>query len=143
MARIRHELNRGAIHVLLRSPAGPVARDMLRRGLRVESAAKRNLAGASGKPRRIDTGLLRSSVSTKLVIVGGLPAARIGSGVRYAKLVHDGTGIYGPRRTRIRARTGKVLRFRPKGSNRWVFRASVKGMRPNEYLADALPAARD
>jgi hypothetical protein len=143
VARVRHDYNHGAIYFLLRSPAGATARDMLRRGLKVEAAAKRNLAGASGAPRRIDTGLLRSDISARPVIVAGLPAARIGSGVRYAAWVHDGTGIYGPRRTRIRARPGRVLRFKPKGSARFIFRVSVKGMRPNRYLADALPAARD
>lgn len=129
--------------MLLVSPTGPVAKDMLRRGLKVESAAKRNLGGASGKPRRINNGHLRSDVRARLVIVGGAPAARIGSGLRYARWVHDGTGIYGPRRTRITPRTKKALRFKPKGTSGWIIRPSVKGMRPNQFLADALSAARD
>jgi hypothetical protein len=139
---VRHEIHHAALFALLHSPTGGVAKDMLRRGIRVQSQAKRNLGGGAGRPRRIDTGLLRNSVYVRPVVVAGAPAARVGTVVRYARWVHDGTGVYGPRRSRIRPRHGRFLVFTPKGSPRRVFVRSVKGMRPNRFLADALSAAK-
>lgn len=139
----RHKLNRGALNALLRNPAGGLARDMLRRGLKVETQAKRNLAGASGKPKRIDTGQTRASVNTKPVTYKGYPAARVGSPLRKARLIHGGTGIYGPRRQPIRPKRATLLRFKPKGSARVVYARQVKGMKANPFLKDALSAAKD
>ena len=116
-----------------------IARDMLRRGLRVESAAK---VRVSGHPKRVDTGRLRDSIKTVMVRKRDAPGARIGTNVKYALWVHNGTGIYGPTGSRIRPRTKSVLRFRPRGSSSYVFAKSVKGMRPNPFLKDALVAAR-
>jgi hypothetical protein len=139
----RHTVNYGAINVLLRNPSGGLARDMLRRGLKVESAAKRNLAGANGRPKRIDTGQTRASVNTRMVTYKTMPAARVGSPLRKAVWIHGGTGIYGPRRTPIRPTRAKRLVFKPKGSNRVVYAKSVKGMKANPFLSDALSAAKD
>lgn len=138
-----HKLNIGVLDAQLRSPAGGLARDMLRRGLKVESAAKRNLAGANGRPKRIDTGQTRASVGTRMVTYKSFPAARIGTRLRRGRWIHDGTGIYGPRRQLIRPKQAKLLRFKPKGSGRVVYAKSVKGMKANPFLKDALPAARD
>jgi hypothetical protein len=138
-----HQINYGALYAKFRNPAGGLARDMLRRGLKVESAAKRNLAGANGKPARVDTGQTRASVSTRMVTYRGYPAARIGTSLRRARWIHDGTGIYGPQRTPIRPKRARYLRFQPKGSGRVVYTKSVKGMRANPFLKDALDAARD
>lgn len=135
---VRHQVHSGPIAVLLLSPTGAVARDMLRRGVRVQSQARRNLAGGAGKPRRIDTGALRASVYVKALPVG----VRIGSRLRYARLVHDGTGIYGPRHRMIRAK-GRFMVFTPRGSSTVVFARQVRGMTPNPFLADALIAAKD
>lgn len=139
---IRHELHPARIAVLLHSPAGGVAKDMLRRGVRVQSQARRNLAGANGKPTRIDTGLLRSSITVKPIIVRAAPGAWVGTTVWYARLVHNGTGIYGPRGARIKPLQGRYLVFTPKGGGGLVFARSVKGMRPNPFLKDALIAAK-
>jgi len=65
-----------------------LARDMLRRGLRVETAAKRRI---SHSPRRIDTGRLRASINTQIFRRNGVPGARIGTNVEYALYVHNGT----------------------------------------------------
>lgn len=138
-----HRINHGAIYAMFRNPAGGLAKDMLRRGLKVESAAKRNLAGANGKPKRIDTGQTRASVNTRMVTWRGLPAARVGSPLRKARLIHGGTGIYGPRRQPIRPKRAKYLRFKPKGSGRVIYARSVKGMAANPFLKDALSAAKD
>lgn len=139
----RHTVNYGAINVMFRNPTGGLAKDMLRRGLKVETQAKRNLAGANGRPKRIDTGQTRSSVYTRMVTYRGFPAARVGSPLRKAVLIHEGTGIYGPRRQPIRPRRGMYLRFKPKGARRVVYAKSVKGMKPNPFLKDALSAAKD
>lgn len=118
------------------------ADDLLRRGRRVQARARLLLSGAAGHPRRVDTGILRVSVQVQLRTGTRSPVVRIGSGRRYARWVHDGTGIYGPRRRPIRPRRAKVLVFETKVGRRKVFAREVRGMTPNRYLRDALPAAR-
>ena len=135
-----HRLDLAAVRALLSDPTGGVVRDLLRRGLRVETQAKRNLGGVGG-PKRIDTGRLRASIATQVVRRNGLPAVIVGTNVNYALAVHDGTGIYGPKGRPIRPRRAKRLRFRPKGSRKYVYAKQVKGMRPNRFLANALSAA--
>lgn len=139
--RYTRHFNAAALRAVLLSPTGGLARDLMRRGLNVESQAKRNLAGGPSGPKRIDTGRLRSSVNTKLVIRDDSMAALIGTNVWYAILVHDGTGVHGPRRQPIRPRTATRLRFRPQGSRKYVYAKQVAGMAPNRFLADALKVA--
>jgi len=138
--RVTHQLNKARIAVLLTSPSGGVAKDLFRRGKRVEARAKQLLETS---PRRVDTGRLRSSVQTVLITVGGHIAVRIGSNLWYAILVHDGTGIYGPKGARIKPKRAKFLRFTPKGEHGYVYARSVAGMRPNPFLKKALPAAKN
>ena len=133
-------LNTAALQQLLRSTQGPAVQDLLRRGLAVESAAKRNLSGYGG-PKRIDTGRLRASITTQVLTRNGEPAVIVGTNVNYARFVHDGTGIYGPHGRPIRPRHAKVLRWRGR-TGRIMFARSVKGMRPNPFLRNALHAAR-
>jgi hypothetical protein len=139
----RHKINQGAINAMFRNPVGGLARDMLRRGLKVETAAKRNLGGANGAPRRINNGVLRDTTQARPVLWKGLPAARIGTPVWYARLVHNGTGLFGPKKRKITPKAKKALRFKPKGSAQVIIRRSVQGMEANPFLKDALPAARD
>lgn len=139
----RHRFSYAAMYAQLRSPLGGLARDMMRRGLKVETAAKRNLAGGNGKPRRINNGILRDTTQARPSTWKGLPAVRIGTPVRYAKLVHDGTGLFGPKKRKITPKTKKALRFKPKGSPRFILRRSVQGMVANPFLKDALSAAAD
>jgi hypothetical protein len=134
-------LDTAAIRVLLTSPRRGVVQDLLRRGLLVETQAKRNLGGIGG-PKRIDTGRLRASIATQLVTRDGEPAVIVGTNVFYARYVHDGTGVWGPRHRLIRPVRRKRLRFKPKGSSRFVYARFVVGMRPNAFLKNALPAAR-
>lgn len=140
-AKWSHRLDIAAMNRILTSSQGGVARDLMRRGLLVETQAKRNLAGVDG-PKRIDTGRLRASINTQLISRHGEPAVIVGTNVFYARMVHDGTGIYGPRRRMIRPVHRKRLRFKPKGSGRWVYARAVRGMRPNKFLLNALRAAR-
>lgn len=113
-------------------------RDLERRGQRVQARARRLLAGEADHPRRVDTGALRADIR----VTTHTDRVRIGTRRSYARWVHDGTGIYGPRRRVITPRRARALAFRGRGGGRVIVR-SVKGMRPNRFLRDALIAARD
>jgi hypothetical protein len=144
MASVRHQLNTAAVQALLVGPQGAVAKDMLKRGLLVESRAKQNL---QRNPHRVDTGRLRASIRTTFVMIDGKPAVRVGTSVRYAIYVHDGTGLYGPRHRMIVPVNKKVLRWRPKGAGKvgkggFVYSMRSRGMRPNPFLRDAIMAAK-
>jgi hypothetical protein len=145
MAKVKatHKVNTVQVNFILKSPAGPVARDLIKRGVRVQNRARRNLGGTTGSgPRRIDTGLLRASIHTNLLTGGPFLTMRVGSGQYYALWVHDGTGIYGPGARPIKPKTAQYLAFRwKKMGNKQFFFKSVKGMPPNPYLKDALPVA--
>jgi hypothetical protein len=117
------------------------AQDLLRRGLLVQAEARRLLSGATRHPRRVNTGLLRSSIRVQLTAWHGHPAVRIGTNVTYARYVRRGTGIYGPFHRPIVPKHKKALAFTSKKYGRVVVR-SVKGMQKNDFLRDALPKAR-
>jgi hypothetical protein len=139
-AKVSHVLNPAQIAYILKSPAGPTARDLIKRGIRVQSRARRNLGGNTGSgPRRVNHGLLRASIDTQLrVDLDGL-VMRVGTGVYYSRWVHDGTGIYGPRATPIKPRRAKYMRWYNK-QGKAVFARQTKGMKPNPFLKNALPA---
>lgn len=148
-AHVTHKLNDSAIAQILVSPNGPVAQDLIKRGIRVQTRARRNLGGSTGSgPKRVDTGLLRASISTQLLGSGQGLKMRVGTGVYYALYIHDGTGLFGPKHAVIKPKNGKFLVFRSvaygakhgkyKGL---VFARSVKGIKPNPFLKDALPFA--
>lgn len=144
---VTHVFNEAQLQFITSSPAGPVAKDLIKRGKRVESRAKRNLQGGAGGPRRINTGHLRASIGSNLILRPEGLAVRVGSGVSYSIYVHDGTGLYGPKHAVIRPKYGKVLVFRSKvyGAKKGkykglVFARFVRGMKPNPFLRDALPA---
>lgn len=141
---VKQVVNGLAMQQLLKGSSGPLARQLLRRGIRVQTQAKLNLGGGTGSgPQRVDTGLLRASISVQLTTWGaGDLAVRIGTNVHYALWIHEGTGIYGPHRTRIVPRRARYLRFKAKGMDRYIYRKSVKGIKPNRFLVKALPAAK-
>jgi hypothetical protein len=147
-AHVTHVFNEAQFQFLLTSPLGGVAKDLIKRGARVESRAKRNLGGGTGTgPKRVNTGLLRASIHSQLFRHRETLGIRVGTGVYYALWVHDGTGIYGPKHTKITPKTAQVLVFRSKiygaKTGRFAGRVvvrSVKGMRGNPFLADALKA---
>lgn len=123
MAAVRVRVDHGALDRLLRSPGGPVARDVLRRGRRVEAAARRNAPVATGR--------LRGSISAELTGANGVPTARVVASADYARFVHDGRGP-------IR---GKLLAFTPRGAARPVVVRAVGPTRPNPFLRNALREA--
>lgn len=122
------------------------AKDLYRRGLKVQTRARVLLSGGAGHPKRVSSGHLRSSIQVQLRTIGGRgPVVRIGTNVSYSRYVHDGTGLYGPRRRKIRPKRAQALRFKGAryGRSGYIYAHSVKGMKPNHYLSDALVAARD
>lgn len=75
---------------LTRSPGGAIARDLARRGLRVEAAAKGYATGQGGGPH-VRTGRLRSSISWALGEDTLSIYVDIGTNVEYAAYVELGT----------------------------------------------------
>lgn len=119
-------LDRRALEKVLQSTEGPVAADLIRRCIRVESAAKRLCP--------VDSGRLRGSITHELVRQGRTLVGRVGTNVEYALAVHNG-------RRGFEARPGHVLRFRPTGSRVFIYRTRVGPARGQPFLRDALPAA--
>lgn len=147
MSSVHHKFNDAQLQYIIKSPSGAVAKDLIKRGARVESRAKRNLSGGTSGPKRVNTGHLRSSIKHMLIVRPEGLAVRVGTPVHYARYVHDGTGLYGPKHTLIVPTHGKVLVWRSRiygaKKGKWqgkVVVRSVKGMRPNPFLANALPA---
>lgn len=137
MTGVKHVMDIAALNAHLRGPMGGVTRDLLRRGLRVQAAAKRNV--------RSDHGRLRNSIHVGTRVgEQGVIIVEVGSDLNYALAVHNGTGIYGPHGTRIVPTSGSLLVFPNRrgggGSGRLVFARSVRGQRPNPYLKNALRA---
>lgn len=139
---VSQRLNPQALRAQLISPSGGVMRDMLRRGLLVETQAKRNLGGDGVRPKRVDTGRLRASIATQAVTVAGQPRVEISTNVYYARWVHDGTGLRGPLHRWIKPKRARRLRFVPKGKTGYVYAKRTAGMIANPFLRDALIAAR-
>jgi HK97 gp10 family phage protein len=145
---VRQELDYTAINHQLYSANGGYARDMLRRGVRVQARARRNAPSKTGR--------LRTSIEVASVprVVAGVTtfAIVVGTDLEYAKWVHDGTGVYGPRHTPIRPKTGSVLVFEgrrlgvqlKKGGKgpRIVVVREVAGQKARPFLKDALKAVR-
>lgn len=141
-ARVYTVFNTAQVDYILKSPSGAVAKDLIKRGIRVQTRARRNLGGTTGSgPKRVDSGLLRSSIATQLGANAGGLAMRVGSNLYYSRWVHDGTGLFGPRHARIYPKKAKFMHWKSKGGKD-VFRRSTAGMRPNPYLKAALPAYR-
>lgn len=75
---------------LTRGPHGAVARDLARRGVRIEAAAKSFATGNQGGPH-VRTGRLRSSISWALGEDSLSLFVDVGSNVEYAAYVELGT----------------------------------------------------
>lgn len=88
MADVRVVLDHQALGVLLEGEQGDVAKDLLRRALRVESAAKRLCP--------VVTGRLRSSITHDLEHDSQGLVAFVGSDVHYAPHVELGTRYQRP-----------------------------------------------
>lgn len=135
--RVFHRFNQSEIRALLSSRDGPVARALMVRGTKVVSAAKRRI---STNPKRVDTGRLRSSIASQLGTKNSKLVMRVGTNVKYAMFIHEGTGIYGPRGTRIVPKRSSVLKWTNREGT--FYAKSVRGIVPNPFLKDALQSLR-
>lgn len=103
----------------------------------------------------VDEGRLRASLAITYTRVGGNAVAQIGSNLPYAIFVEQGTGLYGPRASRIYPKRGKFMvwpvknnsgtgRRRYKGgkTQTHVFARSTAGMKARPFLVPALDAAK-
>lgn len=70
-------------------PTGPVVRDLIRRGMKVEEAAKRNASGRPGP--EVVTGRLRNSIQWVLHADALGPYVDVGTNVHYAPFLEFGT----------------------------------------------------
>ena len=123
------QLDRGRIERMLRLPGGIVYRNMERRVRRVEAEAKRRAPGSMGDGIRVQ--IQRGP--------GGEFRGVIRSTHHATVFVLFGTGLYGPTGRRITPVRAQALRFVLGGHV--VFAKSVKGQRPNNFLAESLRAA--
>lgn len=126
-------LNPEAFREFLTYPQGATGRELFRRGVRVQTRAKQLCP--------VDTGRLRASITVATGLEGGELVIRVGTNVKYARFIHNGTGIYGPARKRITPKSGQVLVFTPRGATKPVFARSVRGVKRHEFLKDAIGAA--
>lgn len=88
----------------------------------VEIAIKKT---APFKTGNLQTDIQVINVSSKSVTIGNTLKAS------YAKFVHGGTGLYGPKKAKIRAKKARALKT-PYG-----FKKSIKGQKANPYLKNA------
>ena len=90
-----------------------------------------------------DTGRLRSSLNLEVrpLEVSVKPDFGSRKELEYAGYVHDGTGVYGPRKKPIRPKRKKVLRFKTREGN-WVSVRQVKGQRPQPFFKEAMPVVK-
>ena len=80
----------------------------------------------------VDTGALAASIRTVPVQRSALqPAVAIGSPLDYAAYLEHGTRGHGPSRA-------KVLRFKPKGSGKFVYARWVRGVRAYKFVESTL-----
>jgi hypothetical protein len=99
-----------------------------------------------------ESGRLASSLFVTAGTTGAHVFADVGTFLPYGLYQHEGTGVYAGRGM-IRARPGKVMRFRPgravgplrageshppASARGWVYARAVKGVPPNPFLVQAL-----
>ena len=132
--QVRVDLHQTAIRNFLYSPGGPVVRG-------VRGWAQEVRATAVVKAPK-DTGELAGSSSVEMNTLPGLVVGVIRFSAPHAMWVHEGTGVYGPRRRPITAR-GRVMRFRGRrggaGRNRgFTYTRSAQGQPGKPFLVTAL-----
>ena len=104
----------------------------------VEKRARLVLAEAK-RTCPVDQGNLRDSLNYTIKYAAGLPYATVGSPLKYASYVHEGTGIY-VGRGYIYPKRAKVLAWPNRNGSGMIFAAKVKGMKGRPWLRNALKA---
>ncbi len=146
MAEVRIKLDQREVQRQLTGPSGAVARDLLRRGRRVENAAKRAAP--------VDEGRLRASITTEMRGSGENLTVRIGTNLKYGIYVEKGTGVYAGRGY-ITAKSGGLMRWPNKGGTSsggrrysggatasHIYARRIRGMKAQPFLEPSLSAAR-
>jgi hypothetical protein len=120
--------NRAGMEYLLRSPNGPVGKDLRQRGIRVLTGAKAQVG--------VRTGALRASLHMRHFSDTRGQYVRVGSNLNYARLHHDGSipHIIKPNRKH-------TLKFQTKGQIIFAHVVKHPGTKPNRYLTDNLRLA--
>lgn len=121
-------------------------KDLRERANRVLNAARR-LAP-------VDEGRLRASIAVTFGTDKGVPVARIGSNLPYALFVHEGTGLYGPKKAMIHPKSKQFMvwpvknnsgvgnrRYTGGKTSSYAFAKATRGVPARPFLRDALPAA--
>lgn len=130
MAEIKFTFDAKGVTQILRSPAGPVGKYMLKLGRMTEAEAKRL---ASGVLVKVDTGRLAGQINHRLGVSSKGLFVEIGSNVEYAIYVHDGTKAH-----TIRPKRAKVLRFPSGGGIVYATVVNHPGTKPRPYLLNAM-----
>lgn len=86
-------------------------------------------------PRR--TGKLARAHRTRFERRGRLAVGIVENVADHARYVHNGTGLYGPRRRKIYPRNASVLVFKSTGG-KTVFAAWTRGQKPQPWLYNSL-----
>lgn len=126
--------NKTEMRRALRGSDGPVYRILDQRAKRVRDRAYVFCP--------VRSGFLRSTLDYRLGTEGGQPVAYVYVTASYGLFVHEGTGIYGPKRRPIEARPGRMFVF-PGRDGKLVFTRRIKGMRPRPFLRQALQAVTE
>ena len=109
----------------------------------IESDANRRIPeGPTGLLKM--TGIDRKDLKRRVKGPGGLVVKTelaVPSKPKYAKWVHDGTGVFGPRGVPITRRKAPFMVFFWEG--KWHRRTEVAGQRPQPYLKEAVEAAQN
>lgn len=138
-------INQAVVDELLRGRSGPVVQHIDDITQAVRNEAVRNV--------KRDTGALAASIEPTVNVYGRLVVGRVGSPLHYARYIHEGTGIYGPKKKPITPVYAKALRFKPgrmigplpaggagtspEQRGGWIFARSVKGVPPHPFLVEA------
>jgi hypothetical protein len=107
----------------------------------IEQDANRNIPEDTGELRSV--GISRVDSKRRVRGPGGLVVKTelsVPKVPEYAKWVHDGTGIYGPRGLPIIPRTAKFMVFQIDG--KWFRKHEVYGQRPQPFLKEAVEEAQ-
>lgn len=116
-------------------PGGPPANGLMKAAGRARDMSKAIIT----QEGRIDTGQMRNAITSELVETGIFNkrvVARVTAWAEHAKYQHEGTAWNGI--GYIRPVRAKVLRFKPKGSSKYVFAPKVKGVRGIKFLKRAV-----
>lgn len=113
-----------------------VHRDVFREVDRVANRVQREIR----RRTPVDTGTTRAGWRIRYSSRGNVTQATVYNASPVATYLHTGTGIFGPRGREIVPVRADALRFKPKGSSRYIYRMSSKGYPSSSYIIEGLRA---